>query len=123
MYGQYLQSKLTLRKRDKGNRLYIKHIENLMYLKKMALMQTNYEYFQLCHSTHRRRMMAQNPSSLGKGSFRVISAARNTGKNHWILWVRFTKELTNISPSKNIIEKIKYIFEIHALFLISARNA
>lgn len=35
---------------------------------------------ELCHLTHRRRMMAQNPSSLGKGSFRVISAARNTGR-------------------------------------------
>uniref|UniRef100_A0A8W8LD70 ZP domain-containing protein n=1 Tax=Magallana gigas TaxID=29159 RepID=A0A8W8LD70_MAGGI len=35
---------------------------------------------ELCHSTKRRRMMAQNPSSLGKGSFRVISAARNTGR-------------------------------------------
>nr|XP_034316826.1 uncharacterized protein LOC105344245 isoform X2 [Crassostrea gigas] len=34
----------------------------------------------LCQHTLNRRMMAHNPSSLGKGSFHIISGARNIGR-------------------------------------------
>lgn len=43
----------------------------------------------LCQGTRRRRMMAHNPSSIGKKSFRVVSGARNTGRPYEIssLWL------------------------------------
>lgn len=34
----------------------------------------------LCQPKRRRRMMVHDPSSLGKGSFRIVSGARSTGR-------------------------------------------
>lgn len=59
---------------------------------------------------------------LGKGFFCVILVVRNIGKIYWILWVCFIKEFMNIFLSKNIIEKIKYIFELFVFFFLSVWN-